>query len=178
MLPDGTLEIMGRIDHQVKYRGVRIETEGISSILAGAASSTSDVELSVLTFITAHPQVGPELLVSFVAPAAAKDVSVEERRNGVPGGRKPDAGWERGKGKEKEGAKESDATTTTTTTKDLMRTLKRAVEEQLPSYMRPAYIIPVEYLPLTLNGKTDRRKLEHIFQGMGLNELLQAQGGR
>ncbi|KAL1693266.1 hypothetical protein GGG16DRAFT_123376 [Schizophyllum commune] len=175
MLPDGTLEIMGRIDHQVKYRGVRIETEGISSILAGAASSTNDVELSVLTFITGHPQVGPELLISFVAPAAAKDVSVEERRNGVPGVRKPDAGWERGKGKEKEGAKEDDATTTAATTKDLMRTLKRAVEEQLPSYMRPAYIIPVDYLPLTLNGKTDRRKLEHIFQGMGLNELLQAQ---
>uniref|UniRef100_D8PSX8 Carrier domain-containing protein n=1 Tax=Schizophyllum commune (strain H4-8 / FGSC 9210) TaxID=578458 RepID=D8PSX8_SCHCM len=175
MLPDGTLEIMGRIDHQVKYRGVRIETEGISSILAGAASSTNDVELSVLTFITGHPQVGPELLVSFVAPAAAKDVSVEERRNGVPGVRKPEAGWE---GKGKQGGEGDAATATTTTTKDLMRTLKRAVEEQLPSYMRPAYIIPVEYLPLTLNGKTDRRKLEHIFQGMGLNELLQAQGGR
>ncbi|KAL1744045.1 hypothetical protein HDZ31DRAFT_64457 [Schizophyllum fasciatum] len=168
MLPDGTLEIMGRIDHQVKYRGVRIETEGISSILASAGG----VELSALTFITGHPQVGPELLVSFVAPAAAKEVSVEERRNGVPRVRKDGATWETRRAK---GA-EQDASTTTTA--ELMRSLKRAVEEQLPSYMRPAYIIPVEYLPLTLNGKTDRRKLEQIFQQMSLNELLQAQGGR
>ena len=163
MMPDSSIEIMGRIDHQVKYRGVRIETEGVSSILQSAGKITTKSELSALTFITSHPQVGGELLVSFVAPAASKDVGIEERRNGLPrvvpstSPFSPD-----GSG----------------TTAELIRALKKAVEEQLPSYMRPAYILPVEYLPLTLNGKTDRRKLERVFQGLGLGELMKVQGGK
>jgi len=32
---DGSLEILGRVDHQVKVRGVRIEPEGVSAVLAG-----------------------------------------------------------------------------------------------------------------------------------------------
>ena len=38
MMPDLTLEIIGRIDTQIKLRGVRIESEGISSILRNAAA--------------------------------------------------------------------------------------------------------------------------------------------
>ncbi|VDC07058.1 unnamed protein product [Peniophora sp. CBMAI 1063] len=168
MMPDNSIEIMGRIDHQVKYRGVRIETEGISSILTTASKAATKEDLSALTFITSHPQVGGELLVSFVAPASSKSVSVEERRNGVPRVVRPTAQWS-GNSDSEEGG---------TTTRELIRALKRAVEEQLPPYMRPAYIVPVEYLPLTLNGKTDRKKLERVFGGMGLGELMGAQGGK
>ena len=80
MMPDHSIEIMGRVDSQVKYRGVRIDTEGISSILRAAAKSIA--ELDAPTLITSHPQIGQELLVSFVAKSKSK-ISVMDRRTVV-----------------------------------------------------------------------------------------------
>lgn len=156
MMPDRSIEIMGRIDQQVKYRGVRIETEGVSSIIHSAASADQglleeDRDLSVTTFITKHPHLGgQELLVSVVAPASS---SLD--RSTLPKIRSP-----------------------TPQTLSLVRALKKAVDEQLPPYMRPAYILPLEFIPLTLNGKTDKKKLEYIFKGCEMRFLLEVQGGR
>jgi len=159
MMPDTSLEIMGRIDQQVKYRGVRLETEGISSILHTAAASATgqqeledeDKDLSVTTFITTHPNLsGQELLISVVAPAtsSSKRSSVPKIRSATP------------------------------STLNLVRVLKKAVDEQLPPYMRPAYILPIDFIPLTLNGKTDKKKLEFVFRECDVKTLLEVQGGR
>ncbi len=42
---------------------------------------------------------------------------------------------------------------------DFMAELREKAEEVLPSYMIPDYFIPLEHIPLTPNGKTDRKKL-------------------
>ena len=149
-MADHSIEIMGRIDLQVKYRGVRIETEGISSILVQAGKPT---ELSASTFITTHPAVANELLISFVAPGDAK-TSVAERRSTLPELLK------------------------TEETKELIRTLKKAVEAKLPAYQRPAYILPIEFIPLSFNGKTDNKVLGHLVRSFDMSTLLEAQGGK
>ncbi|KAK0234152.1 hypothetical protein IW262DRAFT_1334699 [Armillaria fumosa] len=144
MMPDHSIEIMGRIDSQVKYRGVRIETEGISSILQAAGA---DKKLTVSTFITTHPAVGAqELLVSFFA--LGNDVSVVDRRSSIP------------------------SLVQTDDAKALVQTLKAAVQVQLPAYMRPAYILPVEFIPLSLNGKTDTKVLARVFRSLDMRALL------
>ncbi|KAF9033284.1 acetyl-CoA synthetase-like protein, partial [Hymenopellis radicata] len=144
MMADHSIEIMGRIDLQVKYRGVRIETEGISSILQQAAKP---MDISASTFITTHPAVTAELLVSFVAFGEAT-TSVAERRSTLPKFMKTDEA------------------------KELIRRLKKAVEVKLPPYQRPAYILPIEFVPLSFNGKTDNKVLAHLLRSLDMSELL------
>ncbi|KIY73113.1 acetyl-CoA synthetase-like protein [Cylindrobasidium torrendii FP15055 ss-10] len=150
MMADGSIEIMGRIDLQVKYRGVRIETEGVSSILVSASEASSIV---ASTFITTHPAVANELLVSVVAPREST-VSIETRRTTVPDLLHTD-----------------DA-------KALIRTLKKAVDAKLPVYQRPAYILPVAFMPLSFNGKTDNKVLAHLVRNLDMGTLLEVQGGK
>ncbi|KIY43686.1 hypothetical protein FISHEDRAFT_78528 [Fistulina hepatica ATCC 64428] len=68
MMPDNTIEILGRIDTQLKLRGVRIEGEGVSAVLRYACKNQVDVA----TLVSRHAGLGSaEVLVSFVAPAVA-----------------------------------------------------------------------------------------------------------
>ncbi|MGB8192325.1 MAG: non-ribosomal peptide synthase/polyketide synthase, partial [Chitinophagaceae bacterium] len=39
--------------------------------------------------------------------------------------------------------------------------LRSYLQEKLPGYMMPAYVIQLEVLPLTINGKIDKRRLPH-----------------
>ncbi|KAH8830049.1 hypothetical protein DL96DRAFT_1706868 [Flagelloscypha sp. PMI_526] len=65
MTPNHTLEIMGRIDSQIKLRGVRIEADGVSSVLRDAVS-TKGKEVQVHTLIATHPSSSSsEQLISF-----------------------------------------------------------------------------------------------------------------
>ncbi|TIB95052.1 acetyl-CoA synthetase-like protein [Wallemia mellicola] len=146
MTPDNSIEIMGRIDSQVKYRGVRLETEGVSNILRLAANE--DEELLATTLITQHPSLNQEVLVSFVAPSNS-NISVIERRT-----TSPTIQYNRG---------------------TLITSLKNAVDRELPVYMRPAYIIPTNFIPLTLNGKSDNKVLAQVFKLTPMQSLLKSQ---
>jgi amino acid adenylation domain-containing protein len=105
-LPDGDLEILGRIDQQVKIRGFRIEPGEIEAALAR------------------HPAVRQAVVLPRDSPAGkllAACVAVTEP---VPAA-------------------------------DLQRFLR----ERLPEVMVPAVWSFLEELPLTANGKVDRRAL-------------------
>jgi aryl carrier-like protein/NRPS condensation-like uncharacterized protein len=148
MMPDGSLEIIGRIDTQIKLRGVRIEAEGISAVLQRAAQSFLQLNVDVGTIIGTHPEIGggssPQL-VCFISWDTG--VSIATRRgNARPGPVKLE--------------------------RDLSRVLRDACEKELATYMRPAHIVALNWLPLSSNGKADTKVLTSIFSGLDFNELI------
>ncbi|HKV12634.1 MAG TPA: amino acid adenylation domain-containing protein, partial [Thermoanaerobaculia bacterium] len=102
---DGTIEFLGRVDHQVKLRGFRIELGEIEAALTASSGVREAVVLA------REDRPGDRRLVAYVAGG----VSVEE--------------------------------------------LRRSLSERLPGYMVPAAFVVLEALPLTSNGKVDRRAL-------------------
>ena len=112
-LPDGDLEYLGRIDHQVKVRGFRIELGEIESALA---AHPAVAEAVVLARRASGETSEDELrLVAYVVPAGDELPSVAD--------------------------------------------LRAFVGESLPDYMVPAAVVSLEAIPLTANGKVDRRAL-------------------
>ncbi|KAF1072469.1 MAG: Linear gramicidin synthase subunit D [Pseudomonas citronellolis] len=97
---DGAIEYSGRIDHQVKVRGLRIELGEIEARLQ------------------ARPQVAEAVVVARAGVLVAY----------VVGSAEPEA-------------------------------LRRALQAELPDYMVPARIVSLERMPLSPNGKLDRKAL-------------------
>ncbi|MGC0121554.1 amino acid adenylation domain-containing protein [Pseudoalteromonas piscicida] len=105
---EGQLEFLGRLDQQVKIRGLRIELGEIESQLRQLANV---VDAAVLV----KSSVGGEQLVAYLV--LANDAELE-----------PD-------------------------------TLNSQLTTQLPQYMLPSVFVQLEKLPLTVNGKLDRKAL-------------------
>ncbi len=107
--PDGSLEILGRRDHQVKIRGIRIELGEIETVLAQ------------------HPHVLQTVVIA---------------REDVPGDQRlvayiiPNQDW-------------------ASTISDIRSFLLT----KLPQYMLPSAFVLLDTMPLTPNGKVDRRAL-------------------
>jgi amino acid adenylation domain-containing protein len=107
-LPDGAIEYVGRIDHQVKICGVRIEL--------------GEIEAAMVE----HPSVREAVVLA---------------REDAPGD------------------KRLVAYLVTDDTAAPNSDLRAFLQEQLPHYMVPSAFVWMDRLPLTLNGKVDRRQL-------------------
>ncbi|HZQ47828.1 MAG TPA: amino acid adenylation domain-containing protein, partial [Verrucomicrobiae bacterium] len=107
-LPDGNIEFLGRVDHQVKIRGNRIELGEIEAALGGHPEVRENV-------VVVQEAEGEKRLVGYVA--------IKE-------------------GSERQAAE-----------------LRDYLKERLPEYMVPAFIVALASLPLTANGKVDRKRL-------------------
>ena len=105
-LPDGTVDYLGRIDHQVKVRGFRVELGEIESALV------RHPRLHEAVVVARDDGDRGQRLVAYVVPA---DVAAAELR-----------GFLRG---------------------------------SLPEYMVPSAFVGLDALPLSANGKVDRRAL-------------------
>ncbi|MDZ7959073.1 MAG: amino acid adenylation domain-containing protein [Aulosira sp. DedQUE10] len=110
-LSDGNIELIGRVDNQVKLRGFRIELGEIEAVLGKHPILKESV---VLVWEDKPKQ---QQLVAYVVPDSAYLNQIHS----------------------------SD--------------LQRFLQEQLPSYMIPSAFVMLESLPITPNGKIDRRAL-------------------
>lgn len=109
LLPDGTIEILGRIDSQMSVLGRRIEPAEIESALVQHGAITAAL------VVAAGDRHSPTL-VATVVPSASAPRSEE-----------------------------------------LGRELERHLQALLPSYMVPTIYEAIERMPLTGNGKIDRK---------------------
>jgi len=132
---DGNLECLGRIDNQVKIRGFRVELGEIEAVLSQ------------------HPSVREVCVVA---------------RDDAPGARRLVAYVvvSQGEGMEGEAGQDSAASIPVSESGAALLapavsapTLKAFLASKLPEYMVPSAIVFLEALPLTANGKVDRRAL-------------------
>ncbi len=107
--PDGNMVFLGRIDHQVKVRGFRIEIGEIERWLSAYENVSEAVVLS------REDGAGSNYLCGYVVL--------------TPGG-KLDS-----------------------------KALKTYLSQALPNYMIPSFFVQLEKIPLTANGKVDRKAL-------------------
>lgn len=143
MMPDCTIEILGRIDTQIKLRGVRIESEGISAIVRKAIPSTDTITLDATTVLAKHPAINVDQLVSFFT--WDNTISVSTRKSQKPSLCVPPP--------------------------DFVKKIKAKCEMELPNYMRPSHFIPLNWLPLSSNGKTDAKILIELFKKLDVEEI-------
>lgn len=125
-LPDGHIEYLGRMDHQIKIRGYRIE---VGEVEAALLNIECVKEVIVMSHEDDH---GDKSLCAYFT--ADSTLTVGE--------------------------------------------LKQSLSKVLPNYMVPAYFIQLDHMPLTSNGKIDRKSLpspeENIQTG---SEYIEPQTG-
>lgn len=106
-LPDGNMEYLGRIDHQVKIRGHRIEMGEIEARL------TQHEWIKEAVVIAEKDDSGQNVLYAYIV--SEQELTVSE--------------------------------------------LREHLGSTLPSYMIPSFFVRLEEIPLTANGKVERKKL-------------------
>jgi len=114
-LPDGNIEYLGRMDDQVKIKGMRIELGEIETALKKVA----DVRDCVVTIRT--DKAGDNAIYAYVLSEKEIDISA----------------------------------------------VRHCLAKTLPVYMIPPYIKQIERIPVTRNGKLDRKALPEIEVGTG-----------
>jgi len=105
---DGELEYLGRLDHQVKLRGYRIELDEIEVALVAHEAVAQAV-------VVAREEGGDKRLVAYVVGNHGTTVDIGE--------------------------------------------LRAHLKQSMPDYMVPSAFVVLDKLPLTTNGKIDRRAL-------------------
>ncbi|WP_236587727.1 non-ribosomal peptide synthetase [Tumebacillus amylolyticus] len=111
-LPDGTIDYLGRIDHQVKLRGLRIELGEIEAVL----QTHPDVREVVV--VAQEDRHGGKFLVAFLTAVEGADLE--------------------------------------------QAILRQYVQSKLPEYMVPNVFVVLEEMPLSPNGKIDRKVLPQV----------------
>ncbi|MBD0256441.1 MAG: LLM class flavin-dependent oxidoreductase, partial [Cytophagales bacterium] len=128
-LPDGTIAIAGRHDGQVKIRGHRIEPGEIEAALKGHPGVREAVVLA------APDKHGDQQLTAYLVTRPGEAAGAGPDVAQPPGDARPD-GAAPGEG-----------------------ALRNFLRRKLPAYMVPARFVVLAAMPLTPNGKTDKKAL-------------------
>ncbi|KAK9376549.1 uncharacterized protein V1513DRAFT_462661 [Lipomyces chichibuensis] len=138
MLTDGSIEFIGRIDDQVKLRGVRIELQEIDAVIRMEAEANYLFN-GVCTLIMRQPTEGSRLqLVTFMAFKAADESS------------------------------DCYTLEITESIEGLLRIARDACKSFLPDYMVPTAIIPISRIPLSSAGKVSKAQLQIVYNQLSV----------
>ncbi len=147
-LPQGDLEYLGRIDHQIKVRGFRVEPGEIEAIL----SQHPAVQQAAV--VAREAREGGKRLIAYV-------VRREEGGRWIPPGISPRTGRPRWESllaeRSAAGAKTTDSERISP--HDLAAQLRAYLRSILPDPWVPALFLFLDELPLTPHGKVDRPAL-------------------
>ena len=140
-LPDGNIEFLGRIDEQVKIRGFRIELGEIESTLQTHGDVTQAVVIAREEESDKPDNSSNKKLVAYVVLPEEKisSLTVESALTSSAG----------------EPFSVLSGESLPALTEDLRNHLARS----LPDYMIPSFFVYIDKLPLTSNGKIDRKAL-------------------
>jgi amino acid adenylation domain-containing protein len=141
-LPNGNLEFLGRLDHQIKIRGRRIEPGEIEAALRKLSGVREAIVILAGGNAGTAKEVGEAVILS-------RDDGAHDASRALPSARSPllAAYVLRSPGAE----------LTSNTIRDFLK-------QKLPDYMVPAVFVVLDSWPLTPNGKVDRRALpEPVF---------------
>jgi len=122
---DGNIEYLGRLVHQIKIRGMRVEPGEIENRLLSYDKIKEAVVLAISDTPnpgTSHAESSDKYLCAYIVPAPSA----------VPGDTVID-----------------------------IPDLKRFLSRSLPDYMIPTHVVQLDRVPLTVNGKLDRKALPH-----------------
>ncbi|MGW3992726.1 amino acid adenylation domain-containing protein [Amycolatopsis sp. NPDC004772] len=145
---DGLLDYLGRTDDQVKIRGIRTDP--------------AETEAALLT----HPDLAAAAVVARRTGRDDRLVAYVVRRTasetggaGAAVGTEAEGGPKSGAGPAPQGGPELGAETNTGTEPNSGTDLRAYLRSRLPEHLIPARFVELATLPLTANGKLDRRAL-------------------
>ncbi|KAF2404842.1 peptide synthetase [Trichodelitschia bisporula] len=145
--PDGSgaLVFVGRKDTQVKLRGQRVELGEVEHHLRTLLPSGVTVTAEV---VAPKGHKGEPILVAFLAEDAERDST--------------------------DGPKPALAPTTVSARLEAaLATMDKDLAQVLPVYMVPSAYIPVNFMPILVSGKTDRKSLRELAALGRLQQLAQ-----
>lgn len=137
--PDGTLEFLGRIDHQVKIRGMRVEPGEIEAALSGIDG------IGQATVVARKNETGDTRLVAHVVPSAVPDAALAAA-HGVSEEALTEVARAEAVALNAEGLVDLEA-------------VRSSLGTALPEHMVPSGFVVLSRLPLTSSGKVDRKAL-------------------
>jgi amino acid adenylation domain-containing protein len=151
-LPDGNIKYLGRIDHQVKIRGFRIELGEIETVL----DRHPRVEQAVV--IAREDTPGEKRLVAYVVLNAQSLHSSETSLTNSTAD-EPATSAETSIVLPQPWDTDGNNTSFGKDSITLAAQFRTFLQDKLPDYMLPSAFVILPELPLTLNGKVDRRAL-------------------
>lgn len=150
---DGTINFIGRKDTQIKINGQRVEVGEIESVLS---SNIERSEATIIVELLKRAETGEsDLLVAFIC-ISSKTEDLEERQT----------------------VRSEEIISTSESSLSKFRSLVAKIlhpqssVSTLPRYMIPQAYIPLERVPLSVSGKTDRRALQNASAQLGRAELV------
>ncbi|KAI1353206.1 hypothetical protein F5Y01DRAFT_277248 [Xylaria sp. FL0043] len=144
---DGSIELLGRKDTQVKLRGQRIETGEVEYHARLASPVVKDAVIELVKIQDSNAR-GPELVGFLLIESDEEPLDQQDTRDEY-----------------------MMSMSLNELTRTAIRHTQARLESMLPHWMVPSVFVPIRKVPLTVSGKTDRRRLRQMGATLSQQDL-------